>query len=103
MLFSKDVPKLLSNRDVLVCPNPYYHSNYPYYHSSFAKKADFFRNLRSQKPSKIGQKIFLVPILTQAEGVVTGTAVKMFTVAGPVIVFGTAASAVYGLILWAVK
>jgi len=39
----------------------------------------------------------------RAEGVVTGTAVKMFTVAGPVIVFGTAASVVYGLILWAVK
>ena len=34
----------------------------------------------------------------RAEGVVTGTAVKMFTVAGPVIVFGTAASEVYGLI-----
>ena len=39
----------------------------------------------------------------RAEGVVTGTAVKMFTVAGPVIVFGTAARAVYGLILWAVR
>ena len=39
----------------------------------------------------------------RAEGVVTGTAVKMFTVAGPVIVFGTAGSAVYGLILWAVR
>ena len=39
----------------------------------------------------------------RAEGVVTGTAVKMFTVAGPVIVFGTAASVVYGLILWAVR
>ena len=37
----------------------------------------------------------------RAEGIVTGTAVKMFTVAGPVIVFGTAASAVYGLVLWA--
>lgn len=36
-----------------------------------------------------------------AEGLVTGTAVKMFTVAGPVIVFGTAASIVYGLFLWA--
>ena len=36
----------------------------------------------------------------RAEGVITGTAVKMFTVAGPVIVFGTAASAVYGLVLW---
>ena len=39
----------------------------------------------------------------RAEGVVTGTAVKMFTVAGPVIVFGTAASVVYGLILWAIR
>ena len=36
----------------------------------------------------------------RAEGVITGTAVKMFTVAGPVIVFGTAASIVYGLIYW---
>ena len=52
MLFSKDGPKLLSNGDVVICQNPYYHSNYPYYHSSFAKKADFFRNLRSQKPVK---------------------------------------------------
>ena len=36
----------------------------------------------------------------RAEGLITGTAVKMFTVAGPVIVFGTVASAVYGLVLW---
>ena len=36
----------------------------------------------------------------RAEGIITGTAVKMFTVAGPVIVFGTAASVVYGLILY---
>ncbi len=36
----------------------------------------------------------------RAEGLITGTAVKMFTVAGPVIVFGTAASVVYGFILW---
>ena len=35
----------------------------------------------------------------RAEGSITGTAVKMFTVAGPVIVFGTAASVVYGVIL----
>ena len=39
----------------------------------------------------------------QTEGLVTGTAVKMFTVAGPVIVFGTAASVVYGLVLWLVQ
>ena len=36
----------------------------------------------------------------RAEGLITGTAVRMFTVVGPVIVFGTAASAVYGLVLW---
>ena len=36
----------------------------------------------------------------RAEGVITGTAVKMFTIAGPVIVFGTAASTLYGLVLW---
>lgn len=36
----------------------------------------------------------------RAEGLITGTAVRMFTVAGPVIVFGIAASAVYGLVLW---
>jgi stage V sporulation protein AC len=36
----------------------------------------------------------------RAEGIVTGTAVKLFAVAGPVLVFGTAAGAVYGLILW---
>lgn len=36
----------------------------------------------------------------KAEGLITGMAAKMFTVAGPVIVFGTAASVVYGLILY---
>ena len=35
----------------------------------------------------------------RAEGLVTGTAVKMFTIAGPVIVYGTAAGAVYGVVL----
>ena len=38
----------------------------------------------------------------KAEGFVTGMAAKMFLVAGPVIVFGTLASALYGLILWLV-
>ena len=41
----------------------------------------------------------MCPILTQAEGLVTGTAVKIFTIAGPVIVYGIGASVVYGLIL----
>ena len=35
----------------------------------------------------------------KSEGFVTGMAAKMFTVAGPVIVFGTFASAVYGVVL----
>ena len=35
----------------------------------------------------------------KTEGLVTGTAVKMFSIAGPVIVYGLAASVVYGLIL----
>lgn len=35
----------------------------------------------------------------KSEGFVTGMAAKMFIVAGPVIVFGTLASAVYGVIL----
>lgn len=35
----------------------------------------------------------------KSEGLITGMAAKMFLVAGPVIVFGTAASAVYGVIL----
>ena len=33
------------------------------------------------------------------EGFITGTAVKMFTIAGPVLVFGVSASVVYGLAL----
>lgn len=33
------------------------------------------------------------------EGLVTGTAVKLFSVAGPVLVFGISASVIYGLIL----
>ena len=33
------------------------------------------------------------------EGIIPGTCSKMFTIAGPVIVFGTLASAIYGVIL----
>ena len=35
----------------------------------------------------------------KTEGFVTGMAAKMFLIAGPVIVYGTAASVIYGLIL----
>ena len=37
----------------------------------------------------------------KAEGFVTGMAAKMFVIAGPVIVYGTLASVVYGVVLWA--
>lgn len=39
----------------------------------------------------------------KSEGFITGTAVKLFTVAGPVLVFGISASVVYGVILWIVS
>ena len=37
----------------------------------------------------------------KTEGMILGTAAKMFTIAGPVIVYGLSASVVYGLIYWA--
>ena len=40
------------------------------------------------------------PKLTQAEGVILGVGVKMFTIDGPVIVYGVSASVIYGLIYW---
>ena len=36
----------------------------------------------------------------QTEGMILGTAAKMFTIAGPVIVYGVSASVVYGVIYW---
>ena len=39
----------------------------------------------------------------KSEGFITGMAARMFTVAGPVIVFGTLASVVYGVILMLMK
>ena len=40
------------------------------------------------------------PKLTQAEGFILGVGAKMFTIAGPVIVYGLTAGVVYGLIYW---
>ena len=37
--------------------------------------------------------------LTQAEGLIVGLAAKMFTIAGPVLVYGITASILYGLVL----
>ena len=34
---------------------------------------------------------------------VTGTGAKLFTVAGPVLAYGTAASVVYGIVLWVLE
>lgn len=36
----------------------------------------------------------------KSEGKIMGTGVQMFSIAGPVIVYGTAAAVVYGLIVW---
>ena len=63
------------------------------------------------KLARFGGAGTLVPITGFANGVVssaiegfvTGMAAKMFTVAGPVITFGTLASAIYGVILMLLK
>ena len=36
----------------------------------------------------------------KTEGVILGTCAKMFTIAGPVLVYGVSASVIYGLIYW---
>ena len=36
----------------------------------------------------------------RSEKIITGTCTKMFSIAGPVIVFGLSASVVYGLVYW---
>ena len=36
----------------------------------------------------------------QTEGMILGTAAKMFTIAGPVIVYGLSASVLYGFVYW---
>ena len=40
----------------------------------------------------------MCPILTVAEGFILGVGAKMFTIAGPVILYGTAASVVYRVV-----
>lgn len=40
------------------------------------------------------------PKLTQAEGYILGVGAKIFTIAGPVIMYGTVASVIYGFIYW---
>ena len=43
---------------------------------------------------------YMGPNWTHAEGFILGVGAKMFTIAGPVIVYGVSASVVYGLIYW---
>jgi len=45
----------------------------------------------------------LCPILTAAEGFILGVGAKIFTVAGPVILYGTVAGVIYGVIYWVIK
>ena len=56
------------------------------------------RSLSHGKKRMIRQKKCMSN-LTQPEGFVTGMAAKMFTVAGPVIVYGVSTSVIYGIIL----
>lgn len=39
----------------------------------------------------------------KSEGLILGVGAKMFTIAGPVIVYGTVASVVYGVVYWIYK
>ena len=43
------------------------------------------------------------PNRTHAEGFILGVGAKMFTIAGPVIVYGVSASVVYGFIYWSIQ
>ena len=45
----------------------------------------------------------LCPILTAAEGFVLGVGANMFKIAGPVIVYGTVAGVIYGIICWIIQ
>ena len=40
-------------------------------------------------------------IEAQSEGLITGVGAKIFTIAGPVILYGCSASVIYGMIYWA--
>lgn len=39
----------------------------------------------------------------KSEGLVLGTGARLFTVAGPVLVYGISASVIYGVVLWIVS
>ena len=56
------------------------------------------RSLSHGKKRMIRQKKCM-SILTQPENWLNGVGAKMFTIAGPVIVYGVTASVIYGVIL----
>ena len=56
------------------------------------------RSLSHGKKRMIRQKKCM-SILTQPEGLITGTAAKLFVIAGPVLTYGISASVMYGIIL----
>ena len=61
--------------------------------------------MKSEKSTKfVKNPIFfqklMGPNMTQAEGFVLGLGAKLFTIAGPVIVYGTVASVLYGVVYW---
>ncbi len=45
----------------------------------------------------------LRPNWTQAEGFILGVGAKIFTIAGPVIVYGVSTSVVHGVIYWIIQ
>lgn len=54
----------------------------------------------SQEKCSLIEHQIMGPNWTHAEGFILGVGAKMFTIAGPVIVYGVSASVVYGLIYW---
>ena len=64
------------------------------YKNNFREVQHFDKNLVLIEHEVMGPK------LTQAEGFVLGVGAKIFTIAGPVILYGVSASVVYGLIYW---
>ena len=55
---------------------------------------------RIRDPIEFLEKIFVGVYLTQAEGQVFGVGSKIFTIAGPVILYGIVTSWVLGLVYW---
>ena len=45
----------------------------------------------------------MCPILTQAEGFILGVGANMFKIAGPIIVYDTIASVIYGVVYWLIN